>query len=152
MINIPSRDLKTPQYNSNLKNWTLSKCSILPSTNSKVSSIASTSSSDAYDFTSLTEEHTSDSNDPLPLMNIDELYEKDADGKCTPPRRKPYSMKDTAVRTRALYQRRHKNEDIEKDRLKEITELRKTFEKNNEIQEDRNKLLQDLLKELKTSK
>lgn len=58
-------------------------------------------------------------------------------------------MKDNAVRSRALYERRRKNEAIEIDRVKEIKELRKTFEKNNEIQEKRNELLQNFIEELK---
>lgn len=61
-------------------------------------------------------------------------------------------MKDDAVRSRALYERHRKNENIEIEHVKEMKELRKTFEKNNEILENRNKLLQEFIEELKTSK
>jgi len=120
----------------------LSRCLISPSTDSR-------SSYDSHEF--LTEE---DSNLDVSQLsqNTEDSFEKNKDSKCLLSKRKQYSMKDGAVRSRALYERRRKNESTEIERLKEIKELRKTFEKNNEIQEKRNKLLEDFIEELKTSK
>lgn len=88
-------------------------------------------------------------------LQSDEDSEKDKynkDTESTTSKCKPYSMKDGAVRSRAMYKRRRIDEEREMERTKEITELRKTFQKNNEIQEKRNQLLKDFIEELRVSK
>lgn len=91
-----------------------------------------------------------DANDSL--RSDENSSEKDKYNKDTPSTYKPYSIKDGAVRSRAMYKRRRIDEEKEIERTKEITELRKTFEKNNEIQEKRNQLLKDFIEELRASK
>lgn len=172
MLNVQSTDLRTHDYNSSSKDSSssvehitpsqssrlspkyrqpLSKCSTSSSRNLKVSSIDSRSS-DCYDSIFLTEEEDCSSvDDPQLLLNTEDLSEEDKSSSYTS-HRKPYSMKDGAVRSRDLFKRRRKSEQTEVERIKEIKELRKTINKNNEIQEQRNKLLQDFIQEMKAKK
>jgi len=121
----------------------LSRCLTSSSTDSR-------SSYDSYESFLIEEDSNLDVSQLS--QNTEDSFGENKDSKCLLSRRKPYSMKDGVVRSRALYERRRKNESTEIERLKEIKELRKTFEKNKEIQEKRNKLLEDFIKELKTSK
>lgn len=121
------------------------------STDTKISSIDSRSSCDSYESIPLTEDSFSlESEDSQILQSTKDPLEENKNIKTS--KRKSYSMKDGATRSRTLYEHRRKNENIENERVKEIKELRKTFEKNNEIQEKRNNLLENFLKEFKASK
>lgn len=172
MINVQSRDLKihhcnssskdsslsvehiTPSQNSRLPSkycQPLSKCSILSSKDSRISSI-DTGSSDCSDLIFSQEEDCSNPDNPQSLLSTENASEEDKNSTYKLSTRKPYSMKDNAVKSRALFQHRRKNEHTEVERVKEMKELRKTIEKNNEIQEQRNKLLQNLIEELKAKK
>lgn len=166
LLSVP-RNSRTPHYdNSMSKDSTPSfeKCimpsqnsrspsrpSILPLTDSRISSIDSRSSYDCYDSIS-TEEDCFNSNNPQSLWSTEDPAEENKDSKYTQLKRKPYSMKDGAVRSRALYECRRKYENTEIECMKEIKELRKTLNKNNEIQERRNELLADFIKEIKAFK
>jgi len=74
----------------------LSRCLTSPSTDSR-------SSYDSYE-SFLTEE---DSNLDVSQLsqNIEDSFEENKDSKCLLSKRKPHSMKDGAVRSRALYER-----------------------------------------------
>lgn len=156
MINVSSKKLKTSHHDyssSSTQNSILlsrdqkPRCES-PSTDSRISSIDL--SSDCYE--SMTEENYSSPEDSQSLQSIEDPHEEKENkaSKCT--RRKPYSMKDGAVKGRASYERRRKKENKETERMNEIKELKKTFDKNNEILEKRNQLLQDYIEELKSSK
>lgn len=124
LISIPSRNLRTPHCDCSFcqKIWLLWKIwlkSLRPhkipdclqviedhSQDTRISPIDSRSSYDCNDFIFSTEEDCSNPDDSQLLQSTEKTSKEDKGSRCTLSRRKSYSMKDGAVRSRALYERR----------------------------------------------